>query len=184
MAPSFGNFWRRGWRMTNGLACRPITKLSAAARVPLSVAWAFLGAQGHHPHPHPHLRRRKQSLSCPSTTCQGLHAVDRRTERHVPRLRLRQARPVSRRVFLRGIRSTMQVNVDLCDDVMFFVSEMLQNNYSACRTRRWHSGHDSLNLVLNRGTYTAAGFSIKCFPLSHDQPRRAFLLSIMPQVPL
>ena len=86
--------------------------------------------------------------------------------------------------FLRGIRSTMQVNVDLCDDVMFFVSEMLQNNYSACRTRRWHSGHDSLNLVLNRGTYTAAGFSIKCFPLSHDQPRRAFLLSIMPQVPL
>lgn len=117
MAPSIGNFWRRGWRMTNGLACRPITKLSVAARVPWSVACVSWAPRARiHIH---NLRRRKQSLSCPSS----MLLTGERSATCPESVSVR--RDPCPAAFFTG--NTMQVGVDLHDDVIFFVScEMLQ----------------------------------------------------------
>ncbi len=151
MAPSIGNFWRRGWRMTNGLACRPITKLSVAARVPWSVACVSWAPRARiHIH---NLRRRKQSLSCPSS----MLLTGERSATCPESVSIR--RDPCPAAFFTGIRCRSALT---CTMMSYFSSPA--RCYSACRTRRWHSTRQTQPGTFDRGnTYTTAGLSINLF---------------------
>ena len=129
---AFGNFWRRGWRMTNGPRM-PANHESLRGRpgVPLSVAWVFPGRPGH-PSIRIHMSPETQAipqlpLHCPQHVRDPSMPLTGERSATCPDSVLRQARSVACRVFDFCTRHTMQVHVDLHDDVMFGVCcEMLQ----------------------------------------------------------